>query len=266
MKYIATISGGKDSVTMCDLLLKNNYPVDYIIFNDTLDEYEEMYVYLDKVDNYFKKKYNKSITRLKPTKTYEQYIFNVKSRGANIGKISGLPNPTAGFCEWRKISKIRPLHKWIKENNIEDYKLYIGITTDEKHRAKSTMELANNGMPVYPLIEYFDMSERDCQEYLIEEEMENPLYRHFKRTGCAKCQYKSKADWFNTWKHYPKVWEDIKDLEKRVKEYPIEAVSYNIFADFKKTEDLEKEFKKADKQGNLFNFSAEPLKDCFCKI
>ena len=28
-KYIATISGGKDSTVMCDLLLKNNYQVDY---------------------------------------------------------------------------------------------------------------------------------------------------------------------------------------------------------------------------------------------
>ncbi len=27
MKYIATISGGKDSTVMCDLLLKNNYPI-----------------------------------------------------------------------------------------------------------------------------------------------------------------------------------------------------------------------------------------------
>ena len=30
--------------------------------------------------------------------------------------------------------------------------------------------------------------------------------------------------------------------------------------------DMEKEFKKADKQGGLFDFSDEPLKDCFCKI
>lgn len=266
MKYIATISGGKDSVTMCDLLLRNNYPVDYIIFNDTLDEYEEMYAYLDKVEEYFKSRYGKVITRLKPVKTYDEYIFNIRKRGENVGKIAGLPNPTMGFCEWRRDSKIIPMQKWIKKNNIQDYKLYLGITIDERHRAKEDMYLANNGIPIYPLIEYFNMSERDCQEYLINQEMENPLYRHFKRTGCAKCQFKSKADWFKTWKHYPKAWNEIKVLEKRVKEHHIEAISYNMFADFKKTEDLEKEFMKADKQGSLFDFSDEPLKDCFCKV
>ena len=29
---------------------------------------------------------------------------------------------------------------------------------------------------------------------------------------------------------------------------------------------MEKEFIKADKQSGLFDFSDEPLKDCFCKI
>lgn len=39
MKYIATLSGGKDSTAMIDLLLRNNYPLDYIVFKDTLHEF-----------------------------------------------------------------------------------------------------------------------------------------------------------------------------------------------------------------------------------
>jgi len=54
--------------------------------------------------------------------------------------------------------------------------------------------------------------------------------------------------------------------QKRVEKHLIEAVSYNIFSNFMKTEDLEKEFIKADKQGNLFNLNDELLKDYFCKI
>lgn len=61
MKYIATISGGKDSVTMCDLLLKNGHQVDEIIFNDTLEEFEEMYIYLEKVKEYFLNRYKKQL-------------------------------------------------------------------------------------------------------------------------------------------------------------------------------------------------------------
>ncbi|WP_026803606.1 phosphoadenosine phosphosulfate reductase domain-containing protein [Aliarcobacter lanthieri] len=51
--YIATISGGKDSVAMTDLLLKNGYPVDYILFYDTFLEFPIMYKYLEKVKKYF---------------------------------------------------------------------------------------------------------------------------------------------------------------------------------------------------------------------
>ena len=110
------------------------------------------------------------------------------------------------------------------------------------------------------------MTERNCQEYLIEQEMENPLYRYFTRTGCAKCQYQSDKDYFNIWKYFPKVWQEIKDLEKKVWNYKIEAVSNRFFNNFRTTSDMEKVFIRADKQGSLFDFNDEPTKNCFCKI
>ncbi len=41
--YIAKLSGGKDSTAMVDLLLRNKYQLDYILFCDTLAEFDEMY-------------------------------------------------------------------------------------------------------------------------------------------------------------------------------------------------------------------------------
>ena len=38
------------------------------------------------------------------------------------------------------------------------------------------------------------------------------------------------------------------------------------FSGYRTCADMEKQFIKADRQGSLFNFSDEPLKDCFCKI
>lgn len=61
MKYIATISFGKDSTVMCDLLLKNGYPVDYIVFKDTLMEFPFMYEYKEKVCAYFRERYGKEV-------------------------------------------------------------------------------------------------------------------------------------------------------------------------------------------------------------
>lgn len=260
------MSGGKDSVAMCDLLLKNKYPVDYIIFNDTTDEHDAMYRYIDKVEEYFLKRYGKKITRLNPVKTYKEYIFSVRTRGENIGKIQGLPNPAMVFCEWRRDSKILPMQKWIKEKDIKDYSVYFGFTTNERKRATTDMSLINNGTAIYPLINDFKMSEQDCFLYLEKQEMQNPLYKHFTRTGCAKCQYQSTRSWFMVWKHYNKKWQEVKQLEKEVKEHKTEATSYHFFNHYKTAEEMEAEFKKIDKQKQLFNLEDEPLKDCFCKI
>jgi len=264
--YIATLSGGKDSTAMCDLLLKNGYPVDFIVFNDTLDEFYEMYEYINKVEEYFKSRYNKTITRLKPIKTYDEYIFNIRRRGDNIGKIMGLPNSSFQFCEWRRDSKIIPMQNWLKEKNIKNYYVYFGFTIDEQNRKNGDMNLYANGKPLFPLIDIFKMSERDCQEYLISQDMENPLYKFFTRTGCAKCPYQSDRNFFNIWKHFPKKWQETKDLEKRVWGYHIEAVSSRFFSKYRTAEEMETKFIKADKQGRLFDFSDDPIKDCFCKI
>jgi len=138
----------------------------------------------------------------------------------------------------------------------------MGITLDEPERAKR-----DDKHFLYPLIDIFKMFERDCQQYLINQEMENPLYRHFTRTGCKKCFYQSDRDFFNIWKHYPKVWAEMKEYEKRVQAHT-KAKEENKywFTGFRTCEDMERKFEKADKQGSLFDFSDEPLKDCFCKI
>lgn len=262
--YIATLSGGKDSTVMVDLLLKNNYPVDYIIFSDTLAEFDEMYQYIDKLKKHLKERYNKEVITLLPRRSLEESMLRKvgKKKSKHFGKIKGIHNPLVGFCEWRREAKIAPLKKWLRVNKITNYKLYIGYTTDETHR-KSKVE--NNH--IYPLVDYFRMSENDCKQYLVEHDMENPLYRHFNRTGCYFCPAQSEAGYFNIWKHYPKKWQKMLKMEKKLKE--AQKNGEKVISDRHKSNiylvDLEKKFEKADKQGVLFDFSDEPLRDCFCK-
>ena len=268
--YIATLSGGKDSTVMCDLLLKNGYPVDYIVFNDTQLEHKEMYEYINKLDDYFYRRYGKKITRLKPTKDFRKDIIfhrrvkNSKEGSINYkGWIQGLLCPDLPFCHWRGYAKIQPLDNFLKEKNITNYKIYIGFTTDEAHRCNR-----EDKKFLYPLIDVFGMNERKCAEYLKMQEMENPLYRHFTRTGCRLCPYQSDRQWYQAWKHYPEVWQELKELEAEVVELSRRDKVINIypFKNYRSTSDMEKLFEKKEQQGSLFDFSDEPLKDCFCKI
>lgn len=266
MKYIATISGGKDSVTMCDLLLKNGFPVDYIVFSDTLIELPMMYEYIEKIKEYFKDRYKQEIIITKPLKTFEEMVFGIiKQNGAErYGYIRGLPNPMLGFCEWRRESKIYPFDRKIKELiGDEEYKTYIGFTTSESNRKSDDEKF------IYPLIDYFHMSETDCQQYLIKQDMENPIYRFLTRSGCASCPAQSDKAMYEIYKNSPADWAYMQWVENRFIHY--KKLGYQIVNEYwfdgKRTcADMEKLFKKIEKQGTLFDLSDEPLKDCFCKI
>ena len=254
--YIATISGGKDSVTMCDLLCKNGYPVDYILFADTLQEFSEMYEYIEKLKVYFKDRHNKEIIVLKPKSTFEDWAFGTLKNGEGKGNVRGLPLVTIP-CWWRRESKVKPQDEFIKQFD-DDITFYIGFTKDEDRSIKNTDKIAYT----YPLKDIFNMTENDCKQYLINQEMENPLYRHFSRTGCAMCPYQSEHAKFNLWKYYPDTWEYMKKIESKLSG----SMNDYWFVGRKTCVDMEKKFKQADKQGSLFNFSDDPLKDCFCKI
>jgi hypothetical protein len=90
-KYIAMLSGGQDSTAMILRLLELGYPVDYIVFSDTTLEFDEMYEYIDKLDAFFQRKYGISITRLKPRRSYESWVFGAVTSGEMEGQIRGVP-------------------------------------------------------------------------------------------------------------------------------------------------------------------------------
>lgn len=266
MVHIASWSGGKDSTAMIDILLRDQKPLDYIVFADTLMEFPEMYTYIYKVKTYWEQRYSAKIEILKPNLNYlDGYVFTAlkycrdEKNLDKVGMFKGFLNPTESFCTWRRESKVYPIERWIKKN-FKGQKViqYIGFTKNESHRLKLDSDQR------YPLFE-MGMSDNDCKVYLAEHEMENPLYRHFSRTGCRLCPYQSKRDWRQIWQHYPDVWAEIKNIEKSIKAKQNEGhrfIQTAPFVDFKTTEDLEKEFVGRP----VFEFDDEPLKDCLCKI
>lgn len=267
MKYIATISGGKDSVTMCDLLLKNGYPVDYIIFQDTLMEFGMMYEYIQKLKDYFKSRYGMEITVLKPNTTFEEWCFGtIKDKNADkFGFIRGIPMVWQLPCYWRREAKEKPSTEFLKQFEDEEVTTYIGYTLYEDRSIKDTEKYKYS----YPLKEIFKMTEDDCKAYLISQEMENPLYRFFDRTGCGMCSAQSDKAWYEVWKNFKEVWSYMCWIEDRLNFYEkigMMVHSKHWFNKFRTCADMEKLFKKTEKQGTLFDLSDEPLKDCFCKI
>ena len=266
--YVGTISFGKDSTVMNDLLLKNGYPMDEIIFTNTYKEFDDMYSYGLKVNNYFKSRYNKEITFLNPLATFEEWCFGViKDKTAEgFGAIRGIPLPSDNetMCFHRRETKVKPIDSYLNKKypNMKIVK-YIGYTKGEGRNIKDTENLKH----IYPLKNIFKMNEERCKEYLIHQDMENPLYRFFSRTGCYLCPFQSEKSMYQLYKYFNKYWEKMKWIEKILKDYEdmgFKVMNRYFFVNKRTCEDMEKIFKI--RENELFDFSDEPLKDCFCKI
>lgn len=261
MEIIVPLSFGKDSTTMADLMLKNNMQVDYLIFTDTLMEFPEMYDYSIKVCEYFKRVHKKEVIILKPNTTFEEWCFGVirDKNAEHFGYMRGIPAKSGGVCYWRRESKIRPIERWIKKNIKGEYKKALGYTNEEKNR------IQKDPMYFYPLIETFNMSEIDCKNYLIDNQMENPLYRFFSRTGCDVCPFQSDKAYQEICKHFPKTWEYMKWIEQRLEFYEqrgMKVLNKHWRDKYRTLSEMEKQFQSTFD----FDLSDEPLKDCFCHL
>jgi len=258
MKYIAMLSGGQDSTAMTLRLLELGEPVDYIIFCDTGLEHDEMYEYIDKLDVFFKRKYNKEITRLHPKKSFEEWVYGAVTRGENEGKTRGTPS-VLDMCFWRREAKQIPFERWVKENNIGEHKQYNGFVFGETKRYGAAPDYV-----LAPLIDW-KWREEEVQQYLKDNQMENKLYLHFTRTGCAVCPKQSEASKYMVYKHYPKWWKFMKDMEYKLNNDDNSRKICPRWHTDLYIGDLEKKFKTKDKQQTL-DLDFEPLSDCFCKI
>jgi 3'-phosphoadenosine 5'-phosphosulfate sulfotransferase (PAPS reductase)/FAD synthetase len=262
--FIANLSGGKDSMAMTDLLRKEGYLVDYIVINDTFLEFPMMYEYIKKIKKYFREKYNKVVISTTPDTTFESWCFGtIKDPNSKFyGAIRGIPQVWSEPCYWRRESKVKPSDALMKRilDNDASYCNYIGYTLDEINRKMKDTNCS------YPLIDIFKMREVDCQSYLLDNELENPLYRFFTRTGCGICTGQSERSWYQVYKNFPEIWNYMKFIEERLLYYNKNGMKVKNcywFTKFRTCNEMEYIFKEKTK--SMFDFLDEPLKDCFCK-
>jgi len=257
MKHIAKWSGGRDSSCMVVMICEKNMPLDYIVFCDTLAEFEKMYEYIALFEAYIKRRFNRIITIVKPESKFEDWAFTKVTSGERKGEIRGLPLMTVP-CYWKREAKVNPFEKWVKDKKIGDHKLYIGYTYTELQRANVQ---ADN--QIYPLIEN-KMTEDSVRDFLKERSIDSPLYKNFNRTGCYFCPKQRVEDFYNVWKHHSEQWEQMKKYEEVARKLKALNSSFCIHGS---AIELEEMFIKKEKQ-LTFEFPDEHDEEeyCFCKI
>jgi 3'-phosphoadenosine 5'-phosphosulfate sulfotransferase (PAPS reductase)/FAD synthetase len=194
LKHIISFSGGKDSTAMLLKMVEMKMPIDEVIFCDVGLEFPQMYEHIDSVEKYLGIK----ITKVRDPKGFEFYLEKY-----------GWSNFKFRWCT--TTLKLQHKKKYLKkyQNRIE----YLGIAFDEKERTEKKHHKKFHNLR-YPLIEW-EMTERDCLQYCYERGFNwDGLYEKFRRVSCFCCPLKGMDEYYNLYKFYPDLWNELKRLDK----------------------------------------------------
>lgn len=243
MKYIASVSFGKDSLAMLLMLIEKKYKLDEVVFYDTGMEFQAIYNTRDQIEKLLK---NEGIkyTELKPKQPflYKMLEKEVHKRDGTIQKGYGL---CGGKCRWGTTEKNITITKYLKSQYGQKYKEYIGIAADETKR----IEKEKMKHKLLPLVDW-NMKEADCLNYCYEKgfqwnERNIKLYDVLDRVSCWCCANKNMKELRNYKRYLPEYYNKFLDLAYEIwinaKNKKLKDVSDKFLAKFDKIESEEKE-------------------------
>lgn len=228
MKYILSFSGGKDSTFLLLELIRRKYPLDEVQFFDTGWEFPVMYEHIEKCKKICEENGIKFVT-LRPRKDFDYLMFDhITKKGTRGYSWCG------GTCRWGTREKINVLNIAAKRN--KENILYVGIAADEAER----LEREKEEFKRFPLVEW-GITEAECLQGCYVAGFDwGGMYEHLDRLSCKFCKNKNLKELRNIRRHYPEVWEELKDYQRRT-DRPYKGEGQSVF-------DLEKRFAFEDER------------------
>ncbi len=250
VKYIASVSFGKDSLAMLLRLLEEQRPLDAVVFYDTGMEFQAIYNIRDRVVQLLN---NSGITyvELHPD---ESFRYSMLEREVKYRDGSGVHYGygwCGGVCRWHTSMKLEAIRKF--KQSLNDTVIdYVGIAFDEEHR----FEKAKREGKRLPLVEW-KMTERDCLTFCYERgwnwiETGVDLYSVLNRVSCWCCRNKNLKELRNIYRYLPEYWNKLKELQQQIAE-PMKGSGKSVF-DLEKRFEIEKQFLDAGKNINTREF------------
>ena len=211
MKYIASCSGGKDSIATIILAHENKEPLDEIVFAEVMFDEEtsgELPEHIDFIKNKafpLFESWGYKTTILHHNRTYMDYFNQVRQKGKNIGKKVGFP--MADKCNARAC-KTKPIEKYIKSLG-SDYVEYVGIGLEEKDRLHRLHTHKNK----ISLLEKEEFTTDNAKQLATEYGLLSPYYDFSKRGGCWFCPNASDCQLRNLRDNHSDLWDRLLQLE-----------------------------------------------------
>ena len=234
MKYVASLSFGKDSMAMLIKIKELGLPLDEVIYvdimfdDDTSGETPEMASFITKAEKILKEKFNVEVTHLRGV-TFKEQFYKIKQRGKHIGDNYGFPYTIGAWCNDRL--KMQPIKEYMRRQK-EQIIQYVGIAYDEPER----YERLNHETHIAPLYD-LKITEKEAMEICEKYDLLSPIYKTSFRGGCWFCpkQRLSQLKWL--YQEHNDLWNTLRDMEKD---------SFNTFRPNTTLKDLEERFKNND--------------------
>lgn len=240
MQYIASLSYGKDSCAMLEVIKQHNMPLDRIVHVEIMAtdkipaDLPPMMEFKGKADRIIKERYGIEVEHLRTAKSYEDWFYRVRGERSktNAGIMYGFPKVVGGnWCN--AVLKVPNLKKLERTAT-----MYIGIAADEPNRFHNLTDRKRS-----PLVEH-DVAEAEARAICERLGLLSPIYTQSARGGCWFCHNQSLGQLRLLRKQYPEYWALMLkwDLDSPVTFKP----------DGTTVHDLDKRFYWEDQQISMF--------------
>lgn len=239
MKYICSVSFGKDSLALLIEVLKRKMPLDYVIFcdikfnNEISGEHPLMAEWIPKAEKILQERFGIDVIHITAKKNFVEHFYTIKKKGNHIGDRYGFPYPIDAWCNDRL--KLQPIKDFIK-GVIKKYGAvteYVGIAKDEPKRLERYKKLETTTHKYVTLAD-LDIDEFQAMEICKQNDLLSPKYEKSFRGGCWFCPKQSMSDLYNLWQYYPDYFNMLVEMEKD---------SHNSFKPNKTIKDIGIKFK-----------------------
>lgn len=185
-KYIASCSGGKDSVATILLAVKHHEPLDEVVYSEVMFDQNvsgEVPEHRDFIYNRLKpfceNELSVPFTILHSAKTYDDVFHHHIIRGPHEGEKRGFV--WGGMCAVNRDCKIPPVRKYQTALPCDTVS-YVGIAADEPQRLARL-----DGITQISLLDKYGYTEADAYNLCVEYDLLSPIYDHCRRNGCWFC-------------------------------------------------------------------------------
>lgn len=222
MKYIASVSFGKDSLAMLLMLIERDEPLDEVIFYDTGMEFQAIYDIRDKIIPLLEQ-HGIKYTELYPKNPmiYDMFERPVKGRNGQIHY--GYSWCGTNGCRWGTTMKLATMDRYCGDNIV-----YVGVAHDEWERLQKERKQNKR----FPLAEW-GVTEGEALLYCYQHgytwtECGKPLYALLDRVSCWCCGMKNLKELRNYYRYLPEYWERLKGLQS-LTERPMKGDGKSVF-------------------------------------